>query len=160
MSQNTLLLGGLIGLFGSIVVALMAYFVGRRNRAQAYYGGLVGLISDHNWKCLTHDVRSGHTVVSKDDKVSTVCYQHLNLLFYAWLHKEVIGSDGSMDGWKNWVQAIVEGAHLSGNEAYRLSYAQILLHGDLYPGKFREWLRKEMNLYAERFDGHQKAGEA
>ena len=63
----------------------------------------------------------------------TVCYQQLNLLLYAWLHKDIVKKDGTLNGWQRWANASVEGAKKPGNEKYGFAYRDIPVHGDLYP---------------------------
>ena len=50
----------------------------------------------------------------------------LNLLLYAWLHKDIVKKDGTLNGWQRWANAIVEGAKKPGNEKYGFAYRTFL----------------------------------
>lgn len=83
--------------------------------------------------------------------VAVVCYQHLNLIFYAWLHKTIISKDGSLDGWKRWTTAIIQGAAQPENAEYASAYRDILGHGDLFPKAYIAWLGEELGMTADKF---------
>ena len=145
-------LGGLVGTVLSATVAgSLAYFIFRKNRTQNYYSGLLKFMGDHNWNMLRDKLHAGLPISTAETKVAVVCYQHLNLLFYAWLHRDTVDADGSLAGWKNWAKAIVDGAKLQGNEQYRIAYRDILKHGDLYPVEYRQWLRKTLGISEDAF---------
>ncbi len=149
--SDTLIAGIYGGLLGSFIIGTAAWFVGARARRHSYYSTLLKLMGDHNWNCLSHKISAGLPICYVDDEIATLCYQHINLLFYAWVHRGIIKKDGSLRGWKRWAEAIVEGAKLTGNEKYSLAYRDILVHGDLYPDKFRDWLKKKLAFSADRF---------
>ena len=139
------------GVLGAIIAGAIAWRIGARARQHNYYSTLVKLMADHNWNCLTHKVSAGLPVTFVDEPTVTVCYQQLNLLLYAWLHKDIVKRDGTLAGWQRWANAIVEGTKKPGNEKYGFAYRDILVHGDLYPEEFRTWLKTELQLSAERF---------
>jgi len=102
------------GVLGAIVAGAIAWRIGARARQHNYYSTLVKLMADHNWSCLTHKVSAGLPVTFVDEPTVTVCYQQLNLLLYAWLHKDIVKKDGTLNGWQRWANAIVEGAKKPG----------------------------------------------
>jgi hypothetical protein len=136
---------------GATASAAMNYFIFRLNRAQNYYSGLAKMISDHNWSLVKEDVDDGLVITGVDRKVAIVCYQHLNILFYAWLHRHTIETDGSMKGWRNWATAIVNGAKTPDHKQHCIAYFQILCHGDLYPAAFLQWLESTLGLSKDAF---------
>lgn len=141
----------LSGFCGAILGSTMTWFVGVRGRRQNYYIALVRNLVDHNWSSLREKTGSGLGISTAQEKICTVCYQHINLLFFAWLHHDIIRRDGSLDGWKHWAQTIVVGAQCSENDCFRAAYCDILTHGDIYPVKFLEWLDKTLGMSKERF---------
>ena len=141
-------IGTLIAVTSAGAIALFVY---RKNRKQNYYIGLVKLFGDHNWNLVGHKLSDGLPITGAESNIVIVCQQHLNLLFYAWLHLETIEADGSLGGWRRWASAIVEGAKLPENDQHRQAYFDILSHGDLYPQAFRDWLGQSLGLCVEAF---------
>ena len=146
MTQDPRIYAFFGAILGAIASAATNYFIFRRNRAQNYYSGLAKLISDHNWSLVKEKIDDGLVITGVDPKVAVVCYQHLNLLFYAWLHRDTVEADGSVRGWKNWAAAIVNGAKSADHDQYRIAYYEILRHGDLYPVAFRHWLQSTIGF--------------
>src|SRR3954447_2477008 len=101
------------GLCGAIIGATVSWLVSRRTRKQNFYIALIKNVSDHNWSSLKEQIHSGLCVSAEESKVLTLCYQHINLLFFAWLHKDIITKDGSLEGWKRWAQSIILGCQQS-----------------------------------------------
>lgn len=151
--SDTLLSGIAGGLIGGMITAFIALYIGSRARQQNYYGGLANLLAEHNWNRLKENIPSGLPVTQVDEKVSILCYQHIGLFLYAWMHMGIIKNDKSILGWKRWGESIVKGTQLPGNEQYGYAYRDILVHGDLYPEEFINWLSKEMNFSASQFQG-------
>jgi hypothetical protein len=143
--------GALGAILGATVTGVVAWKVGTKMRRHSYYSTLLKLITDHNWNSLKEKVNAGLLITSVDQGTATICYQHINLLLYAWLHKDVIEKDGSLVGWKRWAKAIVDGAKRPGNEKYGHAYRDILDHGDLCPADFIAWLSAALEFSAERF---------
>lgn len=139
------------GIAGAVVSGAVAIFVALRQRKQTYYSNLIKFFEAHNWKLLEHKLDPGITVNAEENKVSVVCYQHLNLLFFAWQNRSIIKRDGSLDGWKNWVAAISDGANEEGRETFNSCYRQILNHGDLYPKEFINWLEEKLEFSVKCF---------
>jgi hypothetical protein len=131
--------------------SFITWLVGARARRHNYYSTLVKLMGDHNWNRLKAEVKSGLPVTFVDEGTATVCYQHINLLLYAWLHKDLLKKDKTLEGWKRWADAIVEGATRVGHEQYGYAYRDILVHGDVYPTAFIRWLKTELQFSADRF---------
>ena len=142
------MLGGILGV---AISALVAIFIAKYQRKQSYYTNLIKIFETHNWSLMEYQLDSGITVNDIDNKVAIVCYQHLNILFFAWLNKSIIEKDASLNGWKNWVTAIIEGANEPNRNSFNRCYRQILTHGDLYPKEFIKWLDSELELSAKKF---------
>ena len=153
-----MLLSGLIGgILGALFVGIISWKISKKERKQNYYLGLINLISNHNWKLKENNLNPGLKITSVPIDISIICYQHLNLLFYAWLNKSIIEMDGSIKGWKNWVDEIFSGAISTGNNQYKECYKSILTNKDLYPDDFIEWLNSEMKFSVKALeDGKQK----
>jgi hypothetical protein len=154
MSDNIMLvviialIGGLVGAVLGIIAALN---IAQQNRQQQYYINWIKSISEHNWKLLEHKLDPGLAITEVGLNPRVVCYQHLNLLLLAWLHKKTIKKDGSLKGWKNWAADIVDGAKLKKNAQISSAYHYILTNRDLYPDAFISWLNEEMQLSADKF---------
>lgn len=141
------------GIIGVIIGAATVLYVSNLNRKQHYYINLVKSISEHNWKLLENNIDPGLKItnISLDKRI--ICYQHLNIFLLAWLNKKIITKDNSLSGWKNWAEKIVEGAKIENNKDFSYAYRDILTSGDLYPKDFINWLKEDMGLSADKFDG-------
>ena len=139
------------GVLGAVVSGWIAWRMATKARSHNYYSTLLKLMTDHNWNCLKAGLRSGLAVTFADEKINTLCYQHMNLMLFAWLHREIIASDGTLEGWKCWARAIVEDANREKNLMYGYAYRDILVHGDIYPPTFIAWLKTVLGLSADRF---------
>ena len=149
--MNQLILGVFSGIVGAVFTGVIAWFIANRNSKQRYYDSLMKLIEQHNWNLKAHSLDTGLNVKDVKPDVSIVCYQHLNILFYAWLNKSIIEKDGSLEGWKNWANEIVNGASKSDRSEFRACYRQILTHGDIYPKAYLSWLDSELGLSIKAF---------
>ena len=138
------------GLFGALFGSAITWFISVRGRRQNYYIALVRYIIDHNWSSLRESTGSG-LISTVDDKVRTTCLQHINLLFFAWLHFDVIKRDGSVVCWKAYAMAIVAGSQARENGSFRAAYYETLTHSHIYPPKFLKWLDKRLGMSKESF---------
>ncbi len=149
--MNDFLLAVFGGLIGATLTGLIAWIIANRKTKQNYYNSLIKIIEQHNWNLKAHNLDSGLSVKSVDQNVSIVCHQHLNILFYAWLNRSIIEKDGSLGGWKNWTNEIVNGAEKPERKEFRDCYRQILVHGELYPKAFLIWLDQELGISPKAF---------
>ena len=141
------------GIFGGLIGAATVLFISNNERKQHYYIDFVKSISEHNWKLLENKIDPGLKVTNINLEKRVVCYQHLNIFLLAWLNKKIIIKDKSLSGWKNWAKNIVEGAKIERNKDFSYAYRDILTDGDLYPEDFIKWLKTDMELSADKFDG-------
>jgi len=139
------------GLAGALISSIISLIVAKNNRQFSYYENLVKLFEAHNWRILEHKLDSGLNVRTENNEIAVVCYQHLNLLFFVWLNRKTARKDGSLEGWKNWAEEIIQGASKTNRIQFRNCYRQILNHGDLYPKKFIYWLDEELSISAKKF---------
>jgi len=147
-----IILSGIFGgLVGSLVIAIVTLHIARKNTREKYYTGLIERIEQHNWKSYENKLDPGLGITQVKPEVKIICYQHLNLLLYAYFHKDVIAKDKSIQGWKNWAESIVEGAKEQRHGQFSRCYHEILTNGDLYPSDFLNWLKKEIKLSAKAF---------
>lgn len=152
MSSETKWIYSIIGvLVGAAISGCVAYYLSKQTREQNYYMGLMKLMGDHNWGLVREKLSPGISVTNASLGVSVVCYQHINLMFYAWLHKTIVSKDGSLEGWKRWAAAIVDGASKPANSEYASAYRDILGHKDLWPSEFVTWLGEELRMTADKF---------
>jgi hypothetical protein len=127
----------------------------RRDLRSEYYSTLLQRFENHNWNMLGHNLNAGHPE-KYDSKVSAVCFQHINMLFFAWLNLDVIQDDGSIDGWKRWVDSLVRGAQTKEFLNYGSCYRSILQSGDLYPQRFIDWMQElglTPSVFTSNIDG-------
>ena len=138
-------------IIGAIITGATAWYIAQKNSKQNYYNSLIKLFEQHNWNIINNKLEVGFDVHNVDTKISIVCYQHVNLFFYAYLNKSIIENDGTLDGLKNWARKIMDGAKKPDREEFRKCYRQILTHGDLYPKDFITWLEKKLEFSAIKF---------
>ncbi|MCK5601832.1 hypothetical protein KAR91_08190 [Candidatus Pacearchaeota archaeon] len=145
------------GMFGGFIAAIITVFVmlrlGNKQRKQQYYMAWISQITQHNWQFIHNDkLKTGLLISPRTSKeVRILCYQHLNLLLLAWLHKGIINKDHSINGWKRWCNEMLKGAEVEGNREFAEAYSDILSSGDMYPDKFLLWLKSEMGLSPSSF---------
>ena len=146
---------GISGIFGALVGALVGAWIvwktSSKAQKQAYYGGLINYLGTHNWNLVSQKLNPGLPITNIPLEISVVCYQHLNLLFYLWLNRDIVEKDGSIKAWKNWANGIIEGAKVSGNNHFRECYHDIFSHKDLYPDEFYTWLNDKLSLSSTAF---------
>jgi hypothetical protein len=107
-------------------------------------------ISEHNWRSLEYDLHSGLETRCEDAKIKISCYQHMNLIYMAWLHRKVVNDNNLVD-LKRWVKYIKYGANIEGNEEYSYCYFRILENKDMYPDDFIDWLKEKLNMSLDDF---------
>ena len=128
-----LLLVGVIGLEGA------AAFQHLRVSARSEYClKLADWLQEHNWRTLENKVSTGLTN-DQQIEVDVMCYQHMNLLFLAWLYEDVMPA-AWVNGWQNFGRMIAEG--WGSRPEFKERYRRIFAIRDVYPVEFLDWLRK------------------
>lgn len=102
---------GFIGtLLGAGITAFIAWLTSQNTGKQQYYNEWIKKISNHNWNLLNNKVDPGLDISPNNQlSINVLCYEHLNLLLFAWLNKSIIKKDKTEKGWQNWVEEIKKG---------------------------------------------------
>lgn len=143
----------LSGLIGGFIAAFITGFISWRihinQNKSNYYDGLMKLLSNHNWRLSQNQDKPGLILTDVPVDVATICYQHLNILFYAWVNLKIIKKDKSIEGWKNWTKILQSNLHSDIYLTHRNCFVEIFKKSDLYPSDFIKWLRDEHSLSLE-----------
>ena len=122
----------------------------RSSKKLAMYQDLLGNFMTHNWKLYEHNISPQLPETSDPTpdqwKARIVSLDHLNFLFYVYLHASVspgnVLTNADLQGWKrfgnDWLTTLLK------DPIKKEEFRKVIASADLYPEDFLLWLDKDI----------------
>jgi hypothetical protein len=122
----------------------------RSSKKLAMYQDLLGKFMTHNWKLYEHKISpelpETSDLTSDQWKARIVALDHLNFLFYVYLHATVspgnVLTKADLQGWKrfanDWLKTLLK------DPIKEKEFGKVVANADLYPEDFLVWLNNDI----------------